>query len=79
MVNITNDEIKLLNKMLDEYGKSISVEKSYLDRKSFFKYQDIICRLNWGVEKKKENNKEQYQDRLFWKNYNKIAGEKSNG
>ena len=79
MVNITNDEIKLLNQMLDEYGKSISVENGCLDRKSYFKYQDVICRLNWEVEKKKENNKEQYQNRLFWKNYNKIAGEKSNG
>lgn len=79
MVNITNDEIKLLKNMLDEYGKSISVEKSHLDRKSYFKYQDVIVRLIFEMNKKKESNKEQYQDRLFWKNYNKIAGEKVNG
>ena len=72
MVNIKNSEIKLLKKMLDEYGKSIAVDKTYLSRANYWEYQEVLCRLNYEMEKKKESNKEQYNDRLFWKQYNEA-------
>jgi hypothetical protein len=72
MVNIKNSEIKLLKEMLDDYSKSISSEHTCLTRKKYWKYLDVYVRLNFEMEKKKELNREQYDDRLFWKKYNEA-------
>lgn len=65
MVNISNDQIKLLKKLLDEY-----FNHEY-KTENFFEYQNMYVDLNWKVENKKILNKEQYEDRLFWKEYDK--------
>lgn len=65
MVNISNDQIKLLKKLLDEYFKH------EYKTENFFEYQNMYVDLNWKMENKKQLNKEQYEDRLFWKEYDK--------
>ena len=65
MVNISKKQFKLLKKLLDEYfNHTYSTE-------NFFEYQNMYCDLKFKFDKKKELNKEQYQDRKFWVEYNK--------
>lgn len=69
MVNITNDEIKLLKKLMD-----LHFNHQY-DLKTHFECQTMLANLEGKMRKKTDLNREQYQDRLFWKEYENKKNE----
>ena len=68
MVNITNNQIKLLKNLLDEY-----FDHKY-STENYFKYQDLYIDLKGNMDDKKNKNKQQYEDRKFWKEFDKGQG-----
>lgn len=70
MVNIKNSEIKLLKELVNLYIKTIGIPNRNYEL--MWNCQNIVIQLEFDSKAKKQLNKEQYNDRVFWKKYDEA-------